>query len=93
MSPQKGERTNPSSHTTYANLHTPEKIEHMIRLHQENKKAKLYIVRLEKKIVSVTNEDGISLSNTLHDDMIDIANENAKTVLFSYSEGTFQRLF
>ena len=65
----------------------------MTRLHQENKKAKVRIVRLEKKTVSATNEDGINLSNTLHDDMIVMANENAKTVLSSYSEGTFQRLF
>ena len=91
--PQKDERTNPSSHTTYTNLHTPEKIERMTRLHPENKKAKLRIVRLEKKIVSATNEDGINLSNTLHDDMIVMANENANTVFSSYSEGTFQRLF
>ena len=91
--PQKDEHTHPSSHTTYANLHTPEKIERMSRLHQENKKVKLCIVRLEKKIISATNEDGINLSNTLHDDMIVMANENAKTVFSSYSEGTFQRLF
>lgn len=91
--PHKDEHTHPSSHTTYTNLRTPEKIERMSRLHQENKKAKLRIVRLEKKIMSATNEDGINLSNTLHSDMIVMANENAKSVFSSCSEGTFQRLF
>ena len=91
--PQKDEHTHPSSHTTYTNLHTPEKIERMSRLYQENKKAKLRIVRLEKKIMSATNEDIINLSNTLHDDMIVMANENAKTVFSSCSKGTFLRLF
>lgn len=86
--PQEDEHTHPSSHTTYANLHTPERNEHMTRLHQENKKARLRIVRLQKKIMSAAKEDGINLSNTLHDDMIVMANENVKTVSSSYSEGS-----
>ena len=91
--PQKDEHTHPSSHTTYTNLHTPEKIERMSRLHQENKKARLSIARLKKKLTSATSEDGVNLSNTLHHDMKVLAKENTTTVFASHSEGTFQRLF
>ena len=79
----------------YTNLHTPEKIERMSRLHQmqENRKARLCIARLEKKLISATSEDGVNLSNTLHHDMTVLTNENAKTVFSSYPEGTFQQLF
>ena len=39
--------SHPSSHTTYFNLHTPEKNERLRYLHQDNKKAKFCIMRLK----------------------------------------------
>ena len=35
--------TNPSSHTTYSNLHSPDKDKSLRRLQQDKKRAKLYI--------------------------------------------------
>lgn len=77
----------------YTNLHTPEKNERLSRLHQENKKAKLHIARLEQNIMLATCADGVNLDVTLHDDVRVMATENSKAVYSSYSEGTFQRLF
>ena len=54
--PQKDQRTHPSSHTTYACLHTPEKDEHLSQLYQEGKVAKLHITRLEKKLTDLVEE-------------------------------------
>ena len=63
--PQKDQRTHPSSHTTYACLHTPERDERLSRLHQEGKIAKLHITRLEKKLTDLVEEDGIHLDDEL----------------------------
>ena len=90
---QKDDRTHPSSHTTYANLRTPEKNERLSRLHQENRKTKLRIARLEQKIKLAANTDGVNLDASLYDDIKTIATENTKEVYSSFSEGTFQRLF
>ena len=43
--PHTDDGSNPSSHTPYGNLHTPEKDVHLSHLHQENRKAKLRIIR------------------------------------------------
>ena len=90
---QKDEQTHPSSHTTYANLHTPEKDERLSRLHEENRKAKVQIKRLIQKIESATIQDGVCLNDELHNDFKLIASMNTKDIHSTYPEDSFERLF
>ena len=91
--PHKDDGSNPSSHTTYRNLHTPEKDARLSHLHQENRKAKLRIRRLEQKISLAANEDGVKLDDELHSDIMNLAASSTKQVHSSYSEDSFLRLF
>jgi len=83
---QKHDGTNPSSHTTYANLHSEEKDERLRRLHQENKKTKLYITRL-KKISDFTIQEGVQLDDELSNDLKSIMVAKTQEVHSTYPEG------
>ena len=67
--PHKDDSSNPSSHTTYGNLHTPQKDAHLSHLHEEYRKVKLRILHLEQKILLAASEDGVKLNDELHDDI------------------------
>ena len=91
--PQKDERTKPSSHTTYANLSTPEKDRRLGLLHQENRKAKQHIKNLRQKIETITIQDGVNLSDELHSDIKLIASTNIQDIYSRFPEDSFQQLF
>jgi len=91
--PQKDDRTNPSSHTTYINLSTPEKNQRLTLLHQENRKAQQQIRRLNQKLEAITAQQGVSLSDELHNDIKQIASTNTQEINSRYPENSFQRLF
>ena len=90
---QKDDGTNPSSHTTYANLCPSEKDERLRRLHSENRKAKLCITRLKKKISVDTAQNGVELDVETSNDLKTMMAENTQQVYSAYPEGSFQRLF
>ena len=87
------DRTNPSSHTTYANLQSSEKDERLKRLHDEIKKAKLYINRLKKKISAATAQNGVELDVDISNDLEAIMAANTQQIYSVYPEGSFLRLF
>ena len=89
----KDDCSHPSSHTTYFNLHTPEKNERLRRLHQDNKKAKFCIMRLKRKISEAACEGGITLDEELHNDMKALVDSNTKQVHSLHPEGTFECIF
>ena len=89
----KDDCSHPSSHTTYFNLHTPEKNERLRRLHQENKKAKLCIMRLKQRISEAARDGGIKLNEELHNDMKAMVDNSTKQVHSLHPEGTFERIF
>ena len=88
--PQKDDRTNHSSHTTYANLSTPEKNQRLTLLHQENRKAQQQIRRLNQKLEAITIQQGVSLSDELHNDIKQIASTNTQEINSRYPENSFQ---
>ena len=90
---QKDERTDPSSHTPYIYLSTPEKDERLSRLHKEKRKASLQIAQLKEKLSSATIQDGITLDDELHNDVRNIASASVKQIYSTYSEDSFQRMF
>ena len=87
------DRTDPSSHTAYVHLSTPEKNERLSRLHKDNKRAMLEIKRLKQKISAAITLDGVSLSDELHDDVKMMASAATKQIYSEYPENSFQRLF
>ena len=90
---QNDDRTNPSSHTTFANLQPAEKDERLKRLRDENKKAKLYINRLKKKIDAATAKDGVELDIEMSNDLEAIMTTKMQQIHSAYPEGSFLRLF
>ena len=86
-------RSDPSSHTRYSYLRTPQKDERLRRLHQDKRKLNLRIMCLEKKLTSATTQDGINLTSELHDDFKEIASENISNIHSSYPEDSLARLF
>ena len=62
------DKTNPSSHTTYACLNSHEKDERLHRLQQEKKIAKLHVDRLKQKIAAALDSDG-EIVGELHEDL------------------------
>jgi len=85
----KDQKTHPSSHTTYANLSTFEKSKRLRNLHQENKKAKLYVTRLKQKISAAASQDGVMLDDELHNEMKIMMDATTKQVYSLYPEGSF----
>ena len=89
----KDDVTNPSSHTAYARLYTPEKHERLSRTQKEKQKLSRKVVELECKLAAATMQDGVTLNDELHNDMKKMAASFTKQVYSSYPEGSFQRLF
>ena len=89
----KDDHSHPSSHTTYFNLHTPEKIERLCRLHKECKKARLCIMRLKQRISEAAVDGGVALDEELHNDMKALVDTSTKHVHSLYPEDTFERIF
>ena len=90
---QKDKRTDPSSHTNYSCLNTPEKKEWLSRLHQQSRELGIQVSCLQERLSSVTTKHGITLTDDLHQDVVKIATANTKNIHSNYPEGTFQRLF
>jgi len=89
----KDEVTDPSSHTNYVYLNTPQKNDRLTRLHKENRKLSLQVAQLEEKLLAVTAQDGIILSDELHDDVKKMATACTKQVYSTHPDGSFQKLF
>ena len=87
------DRTNPSSHTTYACLHTPEKDERLRRLQQDKKRVKLQIDRLKQKIEDASHQDGMIIDDELHEDLKSAVMESTEQVHKTCPEDSFKRLF
>jgi len=87
---QNDDRTNP---ITYANLQPSEKDERLRRMHDENKREKLYINRLKKKISAATAQHGVELDVGMSNDLEGIMAANTQQVYSAYPEGSFQKLF
>ena len=83
-------RSDPSSHTGYAYLRTPEKDERLRRLHQDKRKLNLRITCLEKKLSLATAQNGVNLTEDLHDDFKEIASDNISKC---HPEDSLARLF
>ena len=83
--PKDSDRTNPTRHTAYVHLSTPEKNERLTCLHNINKRAMLEIKRLKQKILTAISSDGVSLSDELHDEVRMMASATTSQMAQIYS--------
>ena len=61
--------TDTSSHTNYIRIFiycTPANNDRLSQLHQENRKLSLWVTKLEQKLLALTAQDGITLTDELH---------------------------
>ena len=65
----------------------------MSRTQKEKQKLSSKVVQLEYKLATATVQDGVILTDELHNDMKKMATSFTKQVYSSYPEWPFQRLF
>ena len=87
------DKTNPSSHTNFATLHTPERTERIHRLQQDKKRYMLQLERLKQKIASAADRDGLVVDEEMHEDLKAMAAEYTEQVQESTTEESFRMLF
>ena len=86
-------RTDPSSHASFSRLSSPEKC---IRYHREHQLRVAYqrqVTNLQIKLQAATEERGISVDSSLHDDLLQIMQDNSEAVCEAHPSGSFGRVF
>ena len=63
------------------------------RLHKENQKLTRRVTQLEQKLLAVTAQDGITLTDELHDDVKKMAAACTTQIHSTHHDGSFPRLF
>ena len=81
--------THPSSHTSYANLITPEKNERLRRLHLEAKNAKFRLNHLRHKLEVASSQAHVAVDEALDSDIRAMALESTDVVKEAHPEGSF----
>ena len=86
-------RTDPSSHASFSRLSSPDKCICYHREHQLRVAYQRQVTNLQMKLQAATEERGISLDSSLHDDLLQIMQDNAEAVCEAHPSGTFGRVF
>lgn len=81
-----------SCHTNNRYLNTPEKLKKLKNLRMRSKTAEAKLKRLRENVNKMIAQ-GHELDHSVHDDMVQVMNENSDKVLNDFPEGSFQRLF
>lgn len=86
-------RSDPSNHINTRYLRTPEKDLRMKKLHNTTRTLSKKVSRLESKIQAATNKTGITVNDTLHEDLKEMMSATSAMVQSRYPPGSFQRQF
>ena len=89
----KDDGTSPSSHTTYANLHSPEKDQRLHNMAKELTMFRQRNERLKKRIDAAVKTVGVTVDSVLHNDLKEVMEKETDKVYALYPEESFQRLF
>lgn len=82
-----------TSHTNFRYLTSPQKIERLHYLKQQNIAAKYQIDKLKAKLANVTVSQGISLDANTTTDLHQIMMDEEKSAMHTFPEGSFQQIF
>ena len=83
----------PSSHVNYLCLDTPQKVQRMKRLHDDNRKMAKRQYRLERKLSEAIEGKGVNVDEELATDLFSVMEEEEQHIENEYPEGSFQRVF
>ena len=87
------DRTNPSSHTPFQSLNTPEKARRYRREHELRRSCERRIARLSEKLSEATKQRGFCEDDGLHSDLSQIMSHNSQTISETLPSGSFGRIF
>ena len=90
---RESDSTDPSSHTPFRHLNSPEKAIRYQREHALRRSCQRQITRLSDKLEASTQQRGFVEDMALHDDLSQIVAENAQAMADSIPAGTFARIF
>lgn len=88
-----GQCVDPSSHTNYRYLSTPEKVERMHNLHKSARLCRKQVDRTKTRLAAVIEERGVLVDDELHGDLAKVMQDNSSKVLKAYPAGSFARIF
>ena len=91
--PREHDRTDPSSHTPFQHLTTPEKNRRFQREHELRRSYQRCITRLKENLERAIAERGVTEDESLHDDLGQIMKQSVGEVTHSYPPGSFGRIF
>lgn len=93
QSEKENDSTDPSSHTPFRHLNSPEKAIRYQREHALRRSCQRQITHLSDKLEVSTQQRGFVEDKALHDDLSQIVAENAQVMADSLPSGTFARIF
>ena len=85
--------TDPSNHTNYSYLNTPEKNDRLTRMHNEKRQLSVLVRQLEERLSIAISQYGITPSDELHRDIKVMAGACTTQIYSTYLERSFPRLF
>ena len=83
----------PSSHVNYRYLTSPQKKEHLRRLHDHSRSLQKKLSRRQERIAALVAKEGVHLDTEMTNDLHLITEEENSFVVKSYPENRFQRIF
>ena len=87
------DRTDPSSHTPFQYLNTPDKTQRYRRERELRKSCERRVARLSKLLEEATEKRGFCEDETLHSDLSQIMAHNAQTISDTQPAGSFAQTF
>ena len=90
---QDTDRTNPTSHTNYRFLNSPEKADRLHRLHQQVRLDHQRIARLKESLDQIAEGRSVPVGDALHEELKQIMQDNTITINQSYPSNSFARIF
>ena len=81
--------TDPGSHAPFSHLSSPQKCTR----YQTSMLYEYLVTILKKKLDDVIEESGLTVSTSLHDDLVQIMKDNAEVICTNHPPGTFGRVF
>ena len=85
--------TETTSHVNERYLNTPEKKAKMMKMKKRVHSAESEIIKLQKTIKKLNQEQGEKLDNLLHDDLLCIMKEKNDDIQKAHPKGSFSRIF
>ena len=87
------DQSTPNRHVNCRFLSTLEKIDRLQRLHFLQRRMKLQLVRLARKLDQVIEEKEVVADDNIHQDLQEIMEENTPCVTEAFPENSFEQLF